>query len=86
MHFQLEFAIPKLSYLHSRFKVCKLEFHVCLVSKSPSTTSVCHPSICKVPIKNLGFVILEFHICFVLVMHLQFELAISEYGRFLALF
>ncbi len=84
MHFQLEFAISKLSNLHSRFKVYKLKFHVCLVSKSPSTTLVCHPIIYKVPIKNLEFIILEFHIYLVLAIHLQLELVISKSRKFIS--
>lgn len=49
-------------------------------------TLVYHPTIYKVPIKDLRFAILEFHICFVLAMHLQLEPIIPKCGRFLALF
>jgi hypothetical protein len=78
VHFQLEFAIPQLC----GFRDNKLEFHVCFVSNCPSTTSICHPIICKVPIKDFRFSFVEFHIYLVLAMHLQFELVIAKFGSF----
>jgi hypothetical protein len=86
MHFQLEFAIPQLLGFHYRVRICKLEFHVCFVSNNPSTTSIYHPIVYKVPIRDFKFAFLEFHICFVLAMHLQFELVIAKFGRFPTLF
>jgi hypothetical protein len=82
MHFQLEFAIPQLLGFHSRVRVCKLKFHVCFVSNSPSTTSICHSIVYKVPIRNFKFAFLEFHICLVPPMHLQFEPITTKFGRF----
>jgi hypothetical protein len=61
--YHLSRIVHSLSSCHFRFKVCKLESHVYLLSKRASTTWVWHSRVYQVSTLGLGFTNWSSHIC-----------------------